>query len=324
MKAFLARRWFLLALAVMMAAGFCGAGSPQMAPLVRLAESVGVRYGVVAVVLFLMALPLEARAMWRTMRSPGPPLLGVAMNSIALPLVAWSLVATVGHLLLSRDMALGLLTAAATPCTLASAAVWTRRAGGNDAISIMVTVITNASCFLVTPFWLWQMTGESAQIDAPQMIVKLALFVVLPMVLAQVTRIARVIGRWATQHTVALGVTAQVGVLIMIFFGSVQAAQRFARHGGRPIVVELLVVIVAVVVIHIAVLTAGMFCARRLKMERGSQIAVGFAGSQKTLMVGLQMCMELGFNIVPMVAFHVSQLLVDTVIADRLRSSGRS
>lgn len=324
MKAFLARRWFLLALAVMMAAGFCGAGSPQMAPLVRLAESVGVRYGVVAVVLFLMALPLEARAMWRTMRSPGPPLLGVAMNSIAVPLVAWSLVATVGHLLLSRDMALGLLTAAATPCTLASAAVWTRRAGGNDAISIMVTVITNASCFLVTPFWLWQMTGESAQIDAPQMIVKLALFVVLPMVLAQVTRIARVIGRWATQHTVALGVTAQVGVLIMIFFGSVQAAQRFARHGGRPIVVELLVVIVAVVVIHIAVLTAGMFCARRLKMERGSQIAVGFAGSQKTLMVGLQMCMELGFNIVPMVAFHVSQLLVDTVIADRLRSSGRS
>ncbi len=250
MKAFLARRWFLLALAVMMAAGFCGAGSPQMAPLVRLAESVGVRYGVVAVVLFLMALPLEARAMWRTLRSPGPPLLGVAMNSIALPLVAWSLVATVGHLLLSRDMALGLLTAAATPCTLASAAVWTRRAGGNDAISIMVTVITNASCFLVTPFWLWQMTGESAQIDAPQMIVKLALFVVLPMVLAQVTRIARVIGRWATQHTVALGVTAQVGVLIMIFFGSVQAAQRFARHGGRPIVVELLVVIVAVVVIH--------------------------------------------------------------------------
>jgi sodium/bile acid cotransporter 7 len=324
MKAFLARRWFLLALAVMMAAGFCGAGSPQMAPLVRLAESVGVRYGVVAVVLFLMALPLEARAMWRTLGSPGPPLLGVAMNSIALPLVAWSLVATVGHLLLSRDMALGLLTAAATPCTLASAAVWTRRAGGNDAISIMVTVITNASCFLVTPFWLWQMTGESAQIDAPQMIVKLALFVVLPMVLAQVTRMARVIGRWATEHAVAFGATAQVGVLIMIFFGSVQAAQRFARHGGRPIVVELLVVVVAVVVIHVTVLAAGMFCARRLKMERGSQIAVGFAGSQKTLMVGLQMCMELGFNIVPMVAFHVSQLLVDTVIADRLRSSRRS
>jgi sodium/bile acid cotransporter 7 len=234
MKAFLARRWFLLALAIMMAAGFCGAGSPQMAPLVRLAESMAVRYGVVAIVLFLMALPLEARAMWRTLRRPGPPLLGVAMNSVALPLLAWLLVATVGHLLLSRDMALGLLTAAATPCTLASAAVWTRRAGGNDAISIMVTVITNASCFLVTPFWLWQMTGESAQIDAPQMILKLALFVVLPMVLAQVTRFARVIGRWATQHTVALGVTAQVGVLIMIFADVHGAGVQHRTDGGFP------------------------------------------------------------------------------------------
>jgi len=261
--------------------------------------------------------------MWRTIRRPGPPLLGVAMNSLALPLLAWLLVATVGHRVLSRDMSLGLLAAAATPCTLASAAVWTRRAGGNDAVSIVVTVITNASCFLVTPFWLWQMTGETASIDAPQMILKLALFVVLPMVLAQLVRLMRELGRWATSHTIPFGVTAQVGVLIMIFFGSVQTAQRFARTGGRPLAVELLVVILAVVAIHVAVLVAGMFCARCLKMDRACQIAVGFAGSQKTLMVGLQICMELGFNIVPMVAFHISQLLVDTVIADRLRGSRR-
>ena len=188
----------------------------------------------------------------------------------------------------------------------------------------MVTVITNASCFLVTPFWLWQMTGQSTSINAPQMILKLALFVVLPMVLAQLVRLIRIIGRWATSQTIALGITAQVGVLIMIFFGAVQTAQRFTHAGGRPWVVELLVVILAVIVIHVAMLVAGMACARRLKMERASQIAVGFAGSQKTLMVGLQICMELGFNIVPMVAFHISQLLIDTLIADRLRGSRRA
>ena len=137
-----------------------------MAPLVALANSMAIRYGVVAVVLFLMALPLEARAMWRTIRRPGPPLLGVAMNSIALPLLTWLLVALLGDRLLSRDMALGMLATSAIPCTLASAAVWTRRAGGNDAVSIMVTVITNASCFLVTPFWILSLTGQSADIDA--------------------------------------------------------------------------------------------------------------------------------------------------------------
>ena len=50
-------------------------------------------------------------------------------------------------------------------------------------------------------------------------------------------------------------------------------------------------------------------------MARPEQIAVAIAGSQKTLAVGLQVCMELGFNIVPVVAFHITQLLVDTLIA---------
>ena len=50
-------------------------------------------------------------------------------------------------------------------------------------------------------------------------------------------------------------------------------------------------------------------------------IAVGISGSQKTLMVGLQVCLDLGITILPMVAFHVAQLLVDTLIADRMRQA---
>ncbi len=109
----------------------------------------------------------------------------------------------------------------------------------------------------------------------------------------------------------------------MIYFGSVQTAQRFQATGGRPILAELLVVILGVMGIHVTILVAGLRCARRLGMARPEQIAVGFAGSQKTLMVGLQVCMELGFNIVPIVAFHITQLLVDTLIADRLRGTAR-
>ena len=62
-----------------------------------------------------------------------------------------------------------------------------------------------------------------------------------------------------------------------------------------------------------------MFSALLLGMRREDRIAVGFAGSQKTLMVGLQLCIELQVEMLPMVAYHVGQLLVDTLIADRLR-----
>ncbi len=319
MKRFLAQRWFLIALACVMAVGFLGSHLPHMALLDNMATSLVIRYGVVAAVLFLMALPLEPRWMWRTIRRPGPPALGVIMNYLALPLLTWAVVVLLGSRLLSRPMADGLLVTSAIPCTLASAAVWTRRAGGNDAVSMMVTVITNASCFLVTPFWILNLTGQSAHIDPAHMIGNLALFVVLPMVIAQVARLAKVVGRWATRHTAALGVTAQIGILCIVYFGSVNTAQGFQKAGGRPILGELAVVLLAAAGIHLAILVAGLFAARRLRMTRPDQIAVGIAGSQKTLAVGLQVCMELEFHIVPVVTYHIVQLLADTLIADRLR-----
>jgi sodium/bile acid cotransporter 7 len=266
-----------------------------------------------------MALPLEARTMWQTLTRPVAPALGVLMNSVGVPLITWLVVVTVGWPLLGKDLALGLLVAAAVPCTLASAAVWTRRAGGNDAASIMVTVVTNATCFLVTPFWLLVSTGAKTELDAGAMVTKLALVVVLPMTVAQIARLARPVGHWATRHKTPLGVIAQLGVLAMIFIGSVQTGQKFASGDARPTILQMATLLVAVVGVHVFVLWAGMRIARLLRLSSGDQISVGLAGSQKTQMVGLQICIDLGFNIIPMVAYHVSQLLIDTLIADRFR-----
>ncbi len=314
MRQFLVRRWFLLALGTVMLVGF--AGSSQ---LITVANRTAIRYSVVAAVLFLMALPLEARAMWRTIRRPTAPLLAVGVNFLLLPLFAWAIGWLLTPTVLSRDMMCGLMVAAATPCTLASAAVWTRRAGGNDAVAIMVTVITNATCFLVTPFWLLRTTGQAAELTAGQMIAKLALVVVLPMVAAQLLRLVRPLGRWASRRTVPLAVLAQMGVLTMILFGSIQTGNRL--QGFRSLLSgQLLVVLLVVLTVHLGMLGVGTAIARLLRLERRDQIAVGFAGSQKTLMVGLQMAMELGFNIIPMVLYHVSQLLVDTLIVDYIRS----
>jgi solute carrier family 10 (sodium/bile acid cotransporter), member 7 len=149
-KKFLIHRWFLISLAVVLLVGM--AFHSALEPL---SEIRAFRNGVVATVLFLMALPLEARAVWQSLRRPLAPLLGVTVNLLLLPIFAWFV-----SLGLSPTWAVGLYVAAATPCTLASAAVWTRRAGGNESVAILVTIITNLSCFVVTPLWLWILTGH--------------------------------------------------------------------------------------------------------------------------------------------------------------------
>ena len=50
-------------------------------------------------------------------------------------------------------------------------------------------------------------------------------------------------------------------------------------------------------------------------------MAVGFASSQKTLMIGLSTAISLGFSIIPIIFYHALQLIVDTVLAERLRAT---
>ena len=53
-------------------------------------------------------------------------------------------------------------------------------------------------------------------------------------------------------------------------------------------------------------------------MAPAEQLAVAFAGSQKTLMVGLAIALPFGgLTVLPMLVFHIEQLLIDTLLADR-------
>lgn len=330
MKKFVRRRWFLIALCSVLVIGIS-----QAAHLEGLSKLRAIRYGIVATVLFLMALPLDIREMWASFRRPGAPLLASAINFGITPLLTWGLAAALSSAgLLGTELQIGLYVAATTPCTLASAAVWTRRAGGNDSVALMVTVLTNATCFIITPLWLFVMTGQQAKaesLEISNMIVRLGLLVVLPMTLAQMLRLVfRPAGRWASANKTGLGVIAQCGVLSMVFMGAIRTGLRISADGkDQLLLAEFILMVAAVITIHLTMLGGGMWLASILGFGRKEQIAVGIAGSQKTLMVGLQVGMDLqqvgvAVSILPIVVYHVSQLFLDTIIADRIKRRDES
>ena len=218
MPRFLLNQWFLILLAAVLALGFM---SPE--PFAGFASATWIRNSIVATVLFFMALPLESRTMIRTLRRPQAALLASGVNMGLLPLMAWGISS-----LVEGDLAIGLIITAAAPCTLASAAVWTRRAGGNDAVAILVTILTNATCFLTTPFWILLATGRSTSIGLSDMIGRLGLLVVLTMVIAQVMRLSAPVAEFATRRKVLLSTLAQLGILSMVLIGSVNTSQNLA------------------------------------------------------------------------------------------------
>lgn len=308
----LKKRWFLVLLVVTVALGIVWANQ-----LASISESLPRRW-IIGSVLLAMALPLRIDAMWATLRRPAPALLATAINLLFVPVLAWC-----ASRLLNEDLALGMIIAAAVPCTLASAAVWTRLAGGNDAVSLLVTMITNLSCFLVTPALIYFFAGRTeSSIDFNEMALKLLMLIVLPIFVAQLLRSLPRIGQWATDNKIGLSTYAQLGLLTIVFAGAVNSGLKLTALDVQltPIAGQIALMMVLVALVHTAAWWVGYQVSGQLGMSQPDQLAVAFAGSQKTLMVGLAIALSFGgLTVLPMLAYHIEQLLIDTLLADKYR-----
>jgi len=314
MRETLKKRWFILALISTMFVGIVWA--PKLAFIAAAVP----RNAIVAAVLLAMALSLKIDAMWDTLRRPGPAILAVVVNLAVVPILGFA-----ASRLLIDDLALGFIIVASVPCTLASAAVWTRMAGGNEAISLLVTMITNISCFLVTPAWVKLLAGQGdASVDFGKMVLKLLVLVVLPIVVAQLLRLIPAVGNWGTANKTGLGIFGQVSLLSIVFVGAVMCGQKLLAidEGLATIWEQLALMVVLAAAVHFVAWWIGYGAAGILGMARAEQLAVAFAGSQKTLMVGLAVAMDYGgMAILPMLAYTVQQLVIDTILADRFRKN---
>lgn len=265
--------------------------------------------------MFLMGLAFSRGSLAESLRRPQAALLAIAMNVIAVPVLA-----SAAACLLPALLGGGLIVVASVPCTLASASLWTRRAGGEVAVSMLVTVITNLFCFLIAPATLLLLLRQSVELDFQHQAAKLALLVVAPLSVAQLLRANRQVASLVTRRIHWLSTVSQLGILSMVLLGMVVTVDRMHQNEASVAPGDVLLMIALAGMIHVAVLWLGWAIAGRLNLPRRQRIAVAISGSQKTLMVGLQIAIDCGVSMIPMIAYHISQLFIDTLIANRWSS----
>ena len=319
------RWWFLLALVGLLAAGlaiglreqhaaetFIGAVSPSFTT---------------AVVLFLMAYSLDSRRLRDSLRRPAGAMWGSAVNLGLLPALA----AACAPLLAPRDLALGLVVTAISPSTLATASVFTRRAGGNDAVSLLVTLLTNVACVVVTPLWLRSLVSEHAEVRTAEVVLQLVLCVLLPTLLGQLCLWPRAGRAIADRHRARIGLVAQLLVLLIVATAAVRTGLELGRHVAWPTAGDLGAMAALCLVVHAAGLASGWWGGGLLRLAPEDRIATAIAGSQKTLPVSLLIAAspsvasaDAPFVILPLLAYHAIQLVLDTAIADAWRRTRAS
>ena len=209
---FLRKRWFLIALAFLIASGMTIGVNLPKARADSFAALIDARW-ITAFVLFLMAFSLDTRQLKASLRSPGPVLWAASINFAGIPLLAWSLMRWQSP----DDFKYGLMIAASVPCTLAAASIWTRRAGGNDAVSLLVTLLTNMICFVVTPFWLSQVASDQVALDTNNMVIRLFAVVLVPTIIGQGLRKLPKMEMFATAYKTPIDILAQSLILILVF-----------------------------------------------------------------------------------------------------------
>lgn len=304
-------QWFLIALLCVFVVGHFAAGT--LAPL---AQQAWPRSVLVMLVMWAMGVTLKADVIGRRVRQPTASMLAIGLNVLFVPLLClpamwW----------LPPQLAGGLFVAGLVPCTLASASVWTRRAGGDDSIAMVTTVATNLACVAVVPLGVQMVLALQTRVAPLVQMEKLAWFVVLPLVVGQLMRRFGA-SSWADRNKGGLSLFAQWGILVMVLLGSIASASARSSVSDAAdawLPTEILAVAIAAGGVHMTTIALAIMAARHVGLTREEQIAVGFAGSQKTLMVGLQIAIDCGVSVLPMLIYHVGQLLTDTVIADRWR-----
>ncbi len=216
MVEFLARRWFLLLLSAAIGLALLWPAGVRV-----VVERIPDRL-VVILSLFLMAWSLPISRLLGTLRQPTAALWALAISYGLLPGLACLL-----QVLLPReDLRIGLLICASVPCTLSSAVVWTRLAGGNDAAAMLATVLSAATGWLATSFWLTGATRVETALSARAMMGDLLLVLVLPVVGGQLVRLWPVVVRLTIQYRTANGVAARLTVCVMLVKGVLAAARR--------------------------------------------------------------------------------------------------
>ncbi|BDB60973.1 MULTISPECIES: bile acid:sodium symporter family protein [Rhodococcus] len=241
---------------------------------------------VLAAIMLGIALDTSVDDFRRALRAPKAMAVGIAAQFLALPAVTWLLTLLLDP---APSIALGMILVACCPPGNISN-VLTHRAGGDVALSVSMTAVSNVFAIVLMPinFAFWGSRSDdtrallrSVELDGLDMVVQIALIIGLPFVL----------GIWAAQKAPGLASRAQPWVkngslLALLAFIVAGLAGNFADF------LDYIGLVLLAVFLHDAIaLGLGYLCGWASGLPEYSRRAVSFEVGIRNAGLGLGLVM---------------------------------
>jgi len=311
---YVAKQWFLVGIAAVVALAF------QLPQAGKFIKEWNVLKGAIFLAFLTTGLTLDTRQIAAELRNFKALLAAAVTSFVVFPAATFLL----ARLLWpgDMDMIVGACILGVAPVTVASGTILAKLAKGNVPLSIFICVATSLIAIFTIGPSLKLLLQSSNNIDLPvgKMIASLLLIVLLPTIIGQLLRIplAGAITPWRK----CFSVFAKLVVLLIIFNAVASSASRITDMG-----VGVVMVFAFATAAHVVMLAVNFAVARLIGLDRPSTATFTIHCSQKTLTVSS--LVWAGFfaayssALVPVIAYHIVQMLLDTLVAERFGATSR-
>mmetsp|Transcript_7991 Transcript_7991/g.12122 ORF Transcript_7991/g.12122 Transcript_7991/m.12122 type:complete len:361 (-) Transcript_7991:240-1322(-) len=208
------------------------------------------------------------------------------------------------------------------PTTIASGSALVAQAYGNNVLALLLTVMTNLIAVVTIPLWLKAViSGANASIDAVELLIKLLITVLLPLIIGQVLRaVIPGIKGWVNEQKTFLKLAGNFSLVLVVW----QTMSRSADEIYSVSAEALITIIVSGGVLHAVYLAINyILCVYVFKFETPDMKALVIMASEKTLPVAIAVISFLGdlgdegFLAIPPIVSQQIQLFMDAYIAGK-------
>jgi solute carrier family 10 (sodium/bile acid cotransporter), member 7 len=222
---------------------------------------------------------------------------------------------------LTKDLYTGVLFLCLVPSTVQSSIAFTSIARGNVPAAIVSATLSNMLGVVLTPLLVVTLMSTTGGVKFDgSAVADIVLQLMAPFAVGQLLR--RWLAPWVHRHSV-LTKTVDRGSILLVVYAAF--SDGVTEHIFSTVTPWRLVAVGAVCALLLAlVLAITTVLGRVARLDRADAVVLLFCGSKKSLASGLPMALVLfgsanvGLIMLPLMLFHMIQLLVCAVIAGRL------
>lgn len=272
----------------------------------------------IALVFFLNGLGLSLASLKDGALRWKVHLLIQASTFLIFPILGWILLKASGGWM-SPDLQTGFFYLCALPSTVSSSVALTVAARGNVPVAVFNATLSSLIGVLLTPFWMaWILGSSGTGFEVWPVIVDLLIWLVLPLVLGQLSR--PWLADWAKRHKARVQIVDRLTILTLVYTSFADTVKEGVWSNYGPAI--LIETIVGSVLLFAIVLALTRLLSRLLGLPIEDRIAAVFCGSKKTLASGVPMAHlifganpALGLILMPIMIYHPLQLAVGGLLA---------